>query len=736
MGWFDEQIKQRINSDNEAFSDAFASMAGAVMGRSIMDALMNDRQKTKNAVDEILKYYHVRLVDLPDDLTDLNEQLEYLLRPSGIMRRVVNLDGDWYKDAVGAFLGKLKTGDVVALIPSGLSGYVFYDYKSGKKIKLNRKTAALLEKEAICFYKPLPLKKLGIRDLLFYIVRTLSPADFLLVGLAALAVTLVGMLGPKINNIIFSKVIGSSNMNLFFAVTVMLVAAGIANLFLSSVSSMVMGRFNIKTSVAVQAASMMRVLSLPAEFFKKYNSGEISSRTQSINSLCSMLCNTILTTGLNSVFSLVYITQIFTYTPLLVIPAILIILTTALFSVVTALVQMKYSKKMMELSAKESGIVYSFYTGVQKLKLAGAEKRAFSRWASVYSQTAGLTYDPPVFIKLSSVISTGISLVGTMIMYYTAVMSGVSVAEYFAFNVAYGMVSGAFFSLSGIAMTAAGIKPVVEMVKPILETVPEVATGKKVITRISGGIEISNISFRYNDNMPLIVDNLSLKIRPGQYIALVGETGCGKSTLMRLLLGFETPQKGAIYYDGKDLNTIDLRSLRRHIGVVLQDGKLFSGDIFSNIVISAPWLSLDDAWKAAELAGIADDIREMPMGMNTLITEGSGGISGGQRQRLMIARAIAPRPRILMFDEATSALDNLTQKKVAESLSSLKCTRIVIAHRLSTIKECDRIIVLKNGRIIEDGNFNELIEKDGYFAGLVARQRLDETGYVGKTTLF
>lgn len=449
-----------------------------------------------------------------------------------------------------------------------------------------------------------------------------------------------------------------------------------------------------------------------------------------------MLCNTILTTGLNSVFSLVYITQIFTYTPLLVIPAILIILTTALFSVVTALVQMKYSKKMMELSAKESGIVYSFYTGVQKLKLAGAEKRAFSRWASVYSQTAGLTYDPPVFIKLSSVISTGISLVGTMIMYYTAVMSGVSVAEYFAFNVAYGMVSGAFFSLSGIAMTAAGIKPVVEMVKPILETVPEVATGKKVITRISGGIEISNISFRYNDNMPLIVDNLSLKIRPGQYIALVGETGCGKSTLMRLLLGFETPQKGAIYYDGKDLNTIDLRSLRRHIGVVLQDGKLFSGDIFSNIVISAPWLSLDDAWKAAELAGIADDIREMPMGMNTLITEGSGGISGGQRQRLMIARAIAPRPRILMFDEATSALDNLTQKKVAESLSSLKCTRIVIAHRLSTIKECDRIIVLKNGRIIEDGNFNELIEKDGYFAGLVARQRLDETGYVGKTTLF
>lgn len=175
--------------------------------------------------------------------------------------------------------------------------------------------------------------------------------------------------------------------------------------------------------------------------------------------------------------------------------------------------------------------------------------------------------------------------------------------------------------------------------------------------RLSGGIELNNVSFRYGENMPLVVDNLSLKIRPGQYVALVGPTGCGKSTLMRLMLGFETPQKGAIYYDGQDLASIDLKSLRRKTGVVMQNGKLFSGDIFSNITISAPWLTVDDAWQAAELAGIAEDIRRMPMGMHTIISEGSGGVSGGQRQRLMIARAIAPKPRILMFDEATSALD-------------------------------------------------------------------------------
>lgn len=737
MGWFDEQIKQRKQNDNDVFSDSFANIAGAVMGSRVSAALKDNRAQAKDAMDEILKFYHVKSREVPESITDVNEQLEYLMRPYGIMRRNVNLDKGWYKDAIGAMLAVRKSdGTVAALIPTGISGYSYVDYETGKRIKINRKNQNQFETEAIAFYKPFPLKKIGIPELIRYMIQTLSVSDFVLVGIVTLGVTLLGMLSPKLNNIIFSDVIESGSMRLLLAVTVFLICVTVSQLMITAAKSLIMARINTKMSVSVQAATMMRVLSLPADFFKKYSSGELSSRSQHINSLCNMIISTVLSAGLTSVFSLVYISQIFVYAPALVVPALLIIVATVLFSLVSTLVQMRISKRQMELASKESGMSYALISGVQKIKLAGAEKRAFARWGNLYAKEAELSYNPPLFIKLNTVITTVITLTGTLVMYYAAVKSQVSVADYYAFNTAYGMVSGAFTSFVGIALTLAQIKPIMDMAKPILKTVPEVSEGKQMITRLSGGVELNNVSFRYNANMPLVLDNISLKIRPGQYVAIVGATGSGKSTLMRLMLGFETPDKGAVYYDGKDLSTLDLKSLRKKIGVVMQDGKLFQGDIYSNIVISAPWLTLDDAWEAAELAGIAEDIRRMPMGMQTVISEGTGGVSGGQRQRLMIARAIAPKPKILMFDEATSALDNLTQKKVSDSLDSLQCTRIVIAHRLSTIRQCDRIIVLGKGGIIEDGNYEELIEKNGYFAELVSRQRLDDTEYVGKTTVY
>ena len=727
MGWFNEQIKERKISDNNAFEASFDNITASVLGKKMSSALNDSRIITKNAIDAILKFYHVPSREVPEELEDMNEQLEYLMRPYGIMRRSVILESGWYKDAIGAMLGIRKdNGTVVALIPSGFSGYEYFDLESGKYIKVKKSNEDLFEDEAIAFYKPFPLKSITIKDLIVYIAQVLSVSDYVAIALATLAVSLLGMLTPKINNILFSVVVTSGSVRLLIGIAIFAICLSLTSLIISSVKSLISARINTKLSISIEAATMMRLMSLPADFFKNYSSGELQERAGNISSLCDMLVSTILNTGLTSAFSLIYIYQIFVYAPGLVIPSLIITFITIIFFVVSALMQMKISVKQMELGGRESGMTYALISGVQKIKLAGAEKRAFARWANLYAERISYSYNPPAFLKLNPVISSAISLTGTLVMYYMAVKTGVSVAEYYAFNTAYGMVSGAFMSLSSIALTFAQIKPILERVKPLLDAKPEISEGKQVITRLSGAVEMNNVSFRYNESMPNVIDNLSLKIRPGQYVAIVGKTGCGKSTLMRLLLGFEKADRGAIYYDGKDINSLDLKSLRRKIGSVMQNGKLLQGDIYSNITISAPWLTMDEAFEAAEKAGIAEDIRRMPMGMHTMISEGSGGISGGQRQRLMIARAIAPKPKILMFDEATSALDNITQRQVCEALNAMKCTRIVIAHRLSTIKQCDRIIVLDGGHIVEDGTYRELIDNKGYFYELVERQRVDD----------
>ena len=726
MGWFDEQIRARKESDRAVFEDSFLQMAGAVMGKRMSEALNDDRQVAADAIGEILKYYHVTPQEVPETIKDMNEVLEFLLRPYGIMRRNVTLDDGWYKDAVGAMLATRKDdGSVVALIPYGLNNYRFYDRKTGKKVRLNSRTQKLIEPDAIAFYKPFPLQKMTMVNLVQYIIQQITPADLVMLVCTMLIVMLIGMLTPKLNNYLFSTVLDSGSLRVLMGTAIFMLCVTFSSILFGSVQALISTRISMKLSLNVEAATMMRILSLPADFFKQYSAGELSNRSQYLSSLCNQIVSLALSTGLTSLFSLMYITQIFIYAPSLVVPALLITLLTLIVSILQMLISLRIARKKMLLGSKESGLSYQLISGIQKIRLSGAEQRAFAKWGKLYAEEAELEYNPPLFLKLSSVITLAVSLIGTIVMYFFAVKGGVTVAQYYAFNSAYGMVNSAFMALTGIAAGVAQIKPILEMVKPIMEAEPEVAEDKLVLTRLSGSIELNNVTFRYTENMPPVLDDLSLKIRPGQYVAIVGKTGCGKSTLMRIMLGFETPQKGAVYYDGRDLKKIDLKSLRRRIGAVLQNGKMFTGDIFSNITISAPWLTLDDAWEAAEIAGMAEDIRRMPMGMHTLISEGQGGVSGGQRQRLLIARAVAPKPKILMFDEATSALDNVTQKQVSEALDRMKCTRIVIAHRLSTILQCDRIIVLDHGKIIEDGSYEELIALNGAFAELVARQRLD-----------
>ena len=726
MGWFGEQIRQRMETDQNVLEDSFFRMASVVMDKWDAERMEDDRLIAKEAIDEVLKYFRQKPVDIPESIKDVTEQLEYALRPSGLMVRDVELTENWQNDAYGPMLGCMKeTGATVALLPGQVFGYYFRDPVTGRKTRVTRKTAKLFSKDALCFYQPLPMKQLGIPDLLLYMKNSISHGDLVLIILATLAATIVGMIEPQVYGLITGTILKSRNMNLLIGIGIFLLSSAFAARLIELIRTLLMDRINTRTTQAVEASVMMRILSLPVSFFRKFSSGELSSRAGSISSLCEMILNNIFSVGLSSLMSLLYVTQIFRYAPALVWPSLLVIMSTVIVSVAASLVQIGISRKKMKLSAEETGMTYALLNGIQKIRLSGSEKRVFARWGRLYARNARLEYNPPAFVKLNGLITTAISLCGTIVLYYLAVSTGVAQNEYYAFNAAYGHLSGAFTALAGIAISMASVRPVLEMAEPILKAEPEVAARKQAVSHVSGHIEMSHVTFRYEENTPYILNDLNLNIRSGEYVAIVGRTGCGKSTLVRLLLGFEKPEKGAVFYDRHDLNSLDPRTLRRQIGVVIQNGQLFQGDIFSNITISAPQLTLDEAWEAAEIAGIAQDIREMPMGMQTVISEGQGGISGGQKQRLMIARAIAPKPKILIFDEATSALDNKTQKQISNALDKLKCTRIVIAHRLSTIRNCDRILVMDNGAIIEEGTYDQLIAKGGHFAELVARQRLD-----------
>ncbi len=728
MGWFDEQIRQRVQHDDDVLSDAYARMANAVSGNKdkIEVLFQSDREMATRAVGEILKYYRVRAKKIPERMDDPKEILEYLLRPSGILRRQVRLTDKWYKDASGAMLGTRKDGSVVALIPGKIRGYQIVDPANDSRVDVNAATAAELSEEALCFYKPFPLKKIGVKDMIAYVISLLRPRDYIWMIALTGAVTLVQAIGPKVSQKIYDTgFLASGNWKVLVCMLVVLffseVSKEMFNLVKTIFSQNIMSQLNLQ----VDSAAMMRVLSLPISFFSRFNSGELTSRVSAVSQVCSTISSTFFSVVLTAGFSLVYLFQVFEFAPALLVPSIILTLLTAGLSLTTTLLQMGITQRRMEYDSKESGMVLALMNGIPKIKVAGAEKRAFAQWAKSYAPSAQLQYNPPFLVKMSAPISQVITVSSTVIMYYFALKGGVSSSDYLAFTASYGFLSGAFTSLVDVATAVAGVKPSLDMAKPLFETAPEVQENKEVLERLNGSIEINNVSFRYNEHMPNVLENLSLSIRKGEYVAIVGRTGCGKSTLMRLLLGFETPQKGGIYYDQRDIQSLDLKSLRRKIGVVLQSGSLFQGDIYSNISISNPSMTVDDAWKAAEMVGMKEDIMRMPMGMNTLLQEGGGGVSGGQKQRLMIARAIAGNPSILMFDEATSALDNITQKIVSDSLDTLKCTRIVIAHRLSTIRNCDRILMMDRGRIVEQGTYEELIAKDGMFAKLVERQRID-----------
>ena len=725
MGWFEKQVEQRKKLDAKTFEDSFKSLAGIHVKNQ---KNLSDSEIRENfAISQILSYFHHQMMDIPTGITKFKDKLNYVLGHFSIEYHKVALTDEYVNEYSSPLLIYTLVEEIpIILFPTKNNQYYYIHYGTGKKVYIDAAMIHGLEIDAISFYRPIPSKGISIKEYAKYIGKSIRPLDIILLVVFAAVASGVGLLLPWLTRQLTGDVVNSGSILMFITISIYVVAAATGLLLVKAVQSYFNSRIMLKITKSVQEATMMKVLNLPAAFFKKYNTGELSARFASVNTLANMILNGVFMSLISMVMSLAYLFQLIGFAPVLVPVVAIILAATSAFSIFVSLVQKKYTKKSLELGSKESGLTYEMINGIQKIRLSGSEKRVFAKWANAYSKSAQVRYHPPVILRISTAISLLITLLGNIAIYFVAAKNNIDVGSYMAFVTGYGTLSAAFASVTSMVSVITSIKPTYDMARPILEAETENSQNKLVLEKIKGNVKFENVSFKYIDNGPLILNDLSLEIKEGEYVAIVGQTGCGKSTLIRVLLGFEEPLSGRVLVDGHDVKEVDPSSLRRKIGTVMQNGTLFHADILSNIIISNPSLGVDDAWAAAEIANIADDIREMPMGMKTVISEGQGGISGGQKQRIMIARAIVHHPKILIFDEATSALDNRTQKSITESIDRLKCTRIVIAHRLSTIKSADRIIMLEGGKIIEEGNYEALIAKKGKFAELVDRQRLDQ----------
>ena len=681
-------------------------------------------QNDESALRQVLEALGIQDYELEDnDMVTLEEQLTGILRPRGIMMRDIQLRGDWWKECIGPLLGYTKDGRLVALMPTktGL-GYQYREQDGTIRKVGHREMEKELKPKAITFTKALPLTPLRVKDLLRFTWSVISGPNALLMVICALVVVLLGMFTPMANKLIFDTVIPTGDASGLLPITGLLIGATISTLLLTLTRNLYIIRIRNIAEMHVQNAIMARTFLLSPTFFSKNPSGELSEKLNNVSTLATLLNEAMVGALLNAVLSVIYLIQVNIYGGKLFWPAVAVVVLqygALLLNYRRAVyVQNNYTERV----AKLSGLEYNLFAGIQKLKLTGSETRAFARWLDHYSETARFIYNPAFKSRLYPALTAFLGIGGTMFIFWSTLSNGVSTSDYIAFSSAFGMMTAAITQLQLVIPNLSQIKPLLESVKPILEEVPEMEDKAPQVEDLFGGIEVSGLSFRYQEDGPMILDDLSLKIEPGEYVGIVGKSGCGKSTLIRLLLGFEQPLSGGIYYDNYDLAKVDKASLRRKIGCCLQSGSLFTGDLFHNITVTAPWATHEDAWEALRMASLEDDVRKMPMGLFTLVSEGGGGLSGGQKQRILIARALISKPDILFFDEATSALDNIAQKAVSDNLDELMCTRVVIAHRLSTIRHCDRIIVLDKGKIAEEGTFEELMENKGLFYEMSLRQ--------------
>ena len=720
MSIFSSQIDKRRKYDASSLSHEMIEGA-ARMGLHYSDPIPQTDHLSVRQVLRALQIFDYELEN--DDIVPLEQQFSNILHTHGIMKRMVQLNDGWWKETSGPLLGRTQNGHLVALLPKWTGRSYYYINAEGIRQKVTRQRMEHdLEPEAYAFTKSLPLHRLTKREVIAFILASANNHSLIYMCLAALVVVLLGMIVPMANKFVFDTVIPAGNPAALTPIAGLLTGAAVAVLLFSFIRNLYILRVENILEMNLHNAVMARLFLLPARFFHSHSSGELTSKMSNLTQLCQQVNESVVGALLSGALSIVYFIQVGIYGGRLLAPAAVLYVLQTLMVVLYFRTVVRLNQQFISKNDTLNGMECNLFAGIQKIKLTGSETRAYTQWLNRYTNTTHIIYNPRFLLRLFPSLLALMSVVNLLVIYYFTRRFSIETSNFIAFTSAFGMLTAALSEIIRQIPEMAKIGPQLDSIMAIAETEPEVSGPSAAISSLSGSIKISHLSFRYQEDMPLVIDDLSLNIKDGEYVGIAGASGCGKSTLLRLLLGFEIPLRGNISYDHYDLAKADKSELRRRIGSCLQNGRLFTGDIFHNITITAPWATHDDAWEALRMACMYDEVKALPMGLHTVITEDGGGFSGGQKQRLLIARALIGRPSILFFDEATSALDNISQKQVSDNLDRLHCTRLVIAHRLSTIRHCDRIIVLDKGKIAEEGTFEELMARKGLFYEMSLRQ--------------
>ena len=690
-----------------------------------------------HAIREIGDFYgipreRIRLSSEANQLTDLREILRLISVSSGLYSRAVELDPDWYRQDLGALL-LFREGKPFAALPVTPSKYEYIDLEQGRRIPITAAEAESFETQAYSFAQKMPEHIDSLWKWFAWISRLTWRQDWWVLLLCCFIAGFVPVITPLVTKTVFADIIPSYDKQAHLMVVQVMFVTSVAGALTQLVRGITVLRIKNHARRTAESALWLKLLSLPANFFRKYQIGDLALRMQGINSLSQQLSSAAASGIFSGLFCFWNLLVMFYFSYKLAMLAVFIWAVYFGVSLFFSWRRVKFQREKSEASGKVSGKVLQLLNGLNKFKLRFAEERAFYLWSRSFAQEwkwNRLARQQSNWLEL---ISQAQPLVTNFCIFYLAMVlfdeslaSGVEFmdsASFLSFNAAMGSFGSSLSSFQSGAVSIWSAMPALERIRPILETKSEVNEEKLPAGELSGNIEVSDVNFRYNENSPLVLKNISFSVKPGEFLAIVGSSGSGKSTLLRVLLGLERPETGSILFDGQDVRRTDITSIRRQIGVVMQHGQLMAGSIFSNIVGSLP-LTMEDAWEVARLVGLEKDIQEMPMKMHTPINEGGTTFSGGQRQRILIARSIVNHPRIVVFDEATSALDNETQAIVSQTLEKMRATRIIVAHRLSTIRNADRIIVLKRGEIVEQGTYDELIARDGIFTELARRQIL------------